>query len=158
VIHRFKIATATVLNMKIYTKRISLITNKNFELIDVTDTVKRIVSESNIRNGFSIIFSLHTTTGLIIQESEEGLMKDIVNFFEKIVPREFENYRHTHYFYKDGRMAVNPWAHLRSILTGLSLTVPVENGDLLLGGRQRIFFVELDGPQRRTFVVQVIGE
>jgi len=72
--------------------------------------------------------------------------------------REDGDYHHHHFFHKDGRMAVNAWAHLRNILLGSTLSIPVAEGRALLGERQNVYFVELDGPQARTIFIQVMGE
>lgn len=143
--------------MRIWFKTIDIITNTKTEIIDLTETVKKVVKESNIKNGIVNVFTKHTTTGLCINEHEEGLLKDIVNYLQEIVPEDREYYHH-HFFYKDGRAAVNAWAHLRSILLGAFVTIPLSNGEIMLGSRQRIFFIELDGPLSRQLIIQVIGD
>jgi len=127
------------------------------ELINITDKIKEVVKNSGISNGICLVFSLHTTTGVMINEAEPGLEKDVPKFLRELVPED-ESYYHHHYYYKDGRMAVNAWAHLRSILLGLFATIPIFNGELVLGGRENIYLIELDGPQVRNVVVQVMGE
>ncbi len=142
--------------MKLVSKKLYVRSKKRMELINITHMVREIVKHSNIKDGLCLIFSLHTTSALLMNEDESGLKQDIIDFLRLIVPENRE-YHHHHYLYKDGRMAVNAWAHLRSILLGLFLVIPVKDGDLLLGGRESIYFVELDGPQERNIVVQVWG-
>ncbi len=142
--------------LKVYTEILKLRSKKNLELINITSRVREVVSKSGIKEGACLVFSMHTTTGLLMNEAEPGLEKDIPRFLRKLVP-EKGNYYHHHYLHKDGRMAVNAWAHLRSILLGLNLVIPVKDGQLLLGGRENIYLVELDGPQQRNVVVQVWG-
>jgi len=143
--------------MKVHLRRFEVQTTRSTELINITKTVKEIVKNSGVSDGVCLVFSLHTTTGVMINEAEPGLEKDVPNFLRKLVP-EHDDYYHHHYHFKDGRMAVNAWAHLRSILMGLFAVIPVSKGELVLGSRENIYLVELDGPQIRNVVVQVMGE
>jgi secondary thiamine-phosphate synthase enzyme len=143
--------------MKTFFKDIIIETKKNSELINITDIVKKAINESNIKNGFTIVFSHHTTTGILINENETGLEMDIMNYLKKITPEE-DNYFHHHYFYKDGRMAVNAWAHFRSILTGLNAIILIRNGEAILGSRENIYLAEFDGPKERKITIMVMGE
>jgi secondary thiamine-phosphate synthase enzyme len=112
------------------------------ELIKITNQVQRVVQKSNIRSGIINIFTLHVTTGLTINEDDPKLEEDIARFLVKAVPED-DSYAHHHFFRKDGRMAVNAYSHIRTSI---------------LGSRQQIYLVELDGPQTRGFIVQVMGE
>jgi len=76
---------------------------------------------------------------------------------EKVAPSE-GIYRHARFLPSDGQMAVNASSHLQSAMLGFQCLFPLENGRMVIGGRQTIFFVELDGPQLRTYIVQVLGE
>jgi secondary thiamine-phosphate synthase enzyme len=75
----------------------------------------------------------------------------------KLVPEE-DSYAHHRFFRKDGRMAVNAYSHIRASLLGANVTMPLQDGSVVLGSRQNIYLVELDGPQLRGFAVQVLGE
>ena len=143
--------------MKVHTEKIELLSERQTELMNVTDLVAKTVAKSGVRDGVLHIFTTHTTAALTINENEPGLERDVVTFLKSLV-KEDGDYYHHHFFYKDGRMAVNAWAHLRSVLLGSTLSVPVSEGKALLGGRQTVYFVELDGPQARTMVIQVMGE
>lgn len=143
--------------MKIHTEKVELLSEKPTELVNVTTLVKETLAKSGVRDGVLHIFTTHTTTALTINENEPGLERDIVALLMSIV-REDGDYHHHHFFYKDGRMAVNAWAHLRNILLGSTLSIPVAEGRALLGERQNVYFVELDGPQERTIFIQVMGE
>ncbi len=143
--------------MKIYTKVLKFITRKNVDLINITEKVREIVKESGIKEGFVNVFTLHTTSAIIINEDEPGLEKDFVEIVKEVFP-ESDDYRFHHHYHKaDGRMAVNAWAHFRSSFLGPQVIVPIRDNNLLLGARQNIYFFELDGPHERTVVVQVIG-
>jgi len=143
--------------MRTFFKDIIIETKKNSELINITDIVKKAINESNIKNGFTIVFSHHTTTGILINENEPGLEIDIMNYLKKITPEE-DDYFHHHYFYKDGRMAVNAWAHFRSILSGLSAIILLRNGEAILGSRENVYLAEFDGPKERKITIMIMGE
>lgn len=143
--------------MKFFSRKIVIQTKENTELVNITDAIKKLVKESGVKYGCLNLFTTHTTTALTINESEPGLEKDIVNFVKSLVP-EGSPYFHHHYYAADGRMAVNAWAHIRASLLGANIVVPIEDGKAVLGRRQSIYYVELDGPQRRNLFVQIQGE
>ncbi|MCS7113069.1 MAG: secondary thiamine-phosphate synthase enzyme YjbQ [Nitrososphaerota archaeon] len=142
--------------MKIYGEYVKVETRRGEDLVDITDLVSEIVGRSGVSDGMVTIYTMHTTTGIVVNEGEEGLTKDIVRFLSKLVPENGE-YMHHHFFREDGRMAVNAWAHLRSILTGMHTSLPVSDRRIVIGMRQRVFLIDFDGPQARSIYVQVIG-
>ncbi|HID90894.1 TPA: YjbQ family protein [Candidatus Bathyarchaeota archaeon] len=141
---------------KVVSERVTIQSRRGMELINITDLVREKAEGSGVREGLLNVFSLHTTAGLMINEAEEGLERDVLQALEDLIPED-RDYHHHHFHYKDGRMAVNAWAHLRSILLGPSLTIPVKDGKPMLGARENVYFVEMDGPKERSLVVQVIG-
>ena len=143
--------------MKVLMRRMAIQTRRGVEVVNITGDVRRMVEGGGVKSGIAVIFTLHTTTGLTINEDEPGLEKDIPNALRRMVPEEGPYYHH-HFHAKDGRMAVNAWAHIRSSLLGSSLIIPVADGRVQLGARQNIYFVEFDGPQERGFIIQIIGE
>lgn len=143
--------------MTVVLERIFLKSRRATELIKITDQVQRVVERSKVKNGNITVFTLHVTTALTINEDDPKLEEDIAQFLEKAVPED-DSYSHHHFFRKDGRMAVNAYSHIRASLLGPSLTIPLENGQAVLGSRQQIYLVELDGPQTRDFAIQVMGE
>lgn len=124
---------------------IELSTNRGCEIVDITPQVQRAVRDSGVIDGICLVYTLHTTTALIVNEAESGLLIDIIDKIREIVPG--VGYRH----------GENGPAHLQASLLGNSVVVPVENGMPLLGTWQRILFVELDGPRRRHVGVKVMG-
>lgn len=143
--------------MKVLMRKVAIQTKGGMEMVNITREVKGMVEGSGIGNGVAIVFTLHTTTGLTLNEDEPGLEKDIPSALRRIVPDEGP-YHHHHFHAKDGRMAVNAWAHIRGSLLGANIIIPVAEGHMQLGPRQNIYFVEFDGPQEREFIIQVIGE
>jgi len=130
---------------------------KSTELIRITDEIRKTVQMTNLKNGIVNVFTLHTTTGITINEDDTKLEDDIARFMVKLVPED-DSYAHHRFFRKDGRMAVNAYSHIRASLLGANVTIPLQDGTLVLGSRQNIYLVDLDGPQLRGFVVQILGE
>lgn len=124
--------------------------NKRVEIIDMTQDINDILTKSKIKDGLINVFAKHSTAGIVINENESGLVKDFQNALESLIP-ENNNYLHD-------RIDNNADSHIRSFFIGSSETIPVENGHLSLGTWQSIFFVELDGPRNRKFVITVMGE
>ena len=123
-------------------------TSKETELVDITERVRELIKD--VKDGFCIVFSKHTTTGIIINENEPRLKADILTMLDEIVPKG-KGYRHD-------EIDSNAHSHLRSVLLGPGIVVPIEDGSLALGAWQSIFLVELDGPRRRTVNVNIVKE
>lgn len=123
-------------------------TTRQTELIDITDKVRLVVKESGVNNGICVVSTKHTTSSILVNENESGLRKDIVDMLELLIPE--------HKPYVHNRIDNNAHAHLRAVLLGMSEVIPIEDGHLILGTWQRIFFAELDGPRMRTVTVTVI--
>lgn len=155
--------------VKLLTEALSVETDKRLELYNLTDKISELVKNSNVRNGVINIASLHTTTALFINEYQSALLEDIKNFLERLV-RQSDDHRHhcqkhgrTSYGYKHNCEYCsdcdrkNADAHIGATLLGHNLSLPISNGQLLLGKWQSIIFAELDGPRERTVVTQIIG-
>jgi secondary thiamine-phosphate synthase enzyme len=122
-------------------------TKSRSEFIDITAEVERIVSKSKT-NGVCTIFCPHTTAGLTINENADpDVVSDIQNLLNKLVPYT-GNYKHS-----EG----NSGAHIKASLMGSSLNVLIENGKLVLGTWQGIYFCEFDGPRSRQVYVDVFA-
>lgn len=124
-------------------------TSKRTELIDITGNVKRHVTESGVKNGICIVSTMHTTTAIVINENEQGLVEDILPILEKIIPKG-AGYQHD-------RIDNNADSHLKAVLLGNSESIPVRDGRLVLGTWQSVFLAELDGPRKRNIDITVIG-
>lgn len=141
--------------MKYLLDCLSLRTTAPIEILDITDQVKGLFAQARIRNGQLTICSRHTTAFVALNESETRLQQDMVDFLSGLIPCD-SNYRHN-LDPVDGRL--NAHSHLLGLLMNTSETILISNGELLLGGWQSIFFVELDGPrEQRELMVQIAGE
>jgi secondary thiamine-phosphate synthase enzyme len=143
--------------MKSIVKRFTIVTHHETELIDLTPRLLAEVEASGVRSGTAFVLSLHTTTGLTVNEGLPDLEQDIADFIQGLVP-EGRPYRHARFLHEDGQMAINAPSHLRGALLGFQAFFPIEEGRLVKGARQTVYFVELDGPQERTWVLQILGE
>ena len=120
---------------------------------DLTEVVSRAVKRSGVRSGISTIFVVGSTAGVTTIEFEPGAVADFNRLFESLAPRGAD-YRH-HLRWGDD----NGSSHVRAALLGPSLTVPFEDGSLVLGTWQQIILVEFDTrPRRRELVIQIVGE
>lgn len=139
--------------MKIYTENIFLSTKGNNDIIDLTNLIKRVIHNSNIKDGVLTIFAVGSTVGLTTIEYEPGLRKDLPELLEKIIPRD-KMYHHND-TWQDG----NGYAHLRSSLMGTSLSVPIENGTAEFGTWQQPIIIDFDNrPRERKIICKIIGE
>ncbi len=134
----------------VHTSNIEVSTRKNKQLVDITSKVEQVVSGSGIKEGMVLVFATHTTTGLLINEREGGLLDDMESVLCGLVPSAGA--------YLHDRVDNNAASHIQSVLLSASLTVPVGSGKLSLGTWQSILLAERDGPRRRTLIVKVIGD
>lgn len=140
--------------------RISLFTSFPTTFVDITDRVDAFVRGAKVRTGMVTVQSLHTTTAVIVNESEPLLHADFRGLFERLAPAgggyEHDNLAARHDIAADE--PINGHAHCRALLLPTSVTLTIVGGELTLGRWQRLFFVELDGPRRRELSAVIIGE
>ena len=138
---------------------ISVVTREATEFVDLTPTLVALVQTLGVREGLLSVQTLHTTTGVMINEHEPLLLGDLKAMFERLVPAgrydhdDFE--RRTVNLTPDER--VNGHAHCRAALLRTSESLPIVNGALTLGRWQRVFLVEFDGPRRREVSVALVA-
>ena len=139
--------------MKVFQEEIRFKTKREADIVDISDDVRGVVERSGIRNGVAHVFAIGSTAAITTMEYEPGLKEDLPNALERIAPRDAE-YKH-HLRWGD----YNGHSHVRASILGPSLSVPVKDGDLVLGTWQQIIFVELDVRARnRRVMVTVMGE
>ena len=148
--------------MIIKLERIEVQSRKGMEMIDITPQVEQAVAASGIQNGLVLAMTAHTSSGLLVTEGIECLERDVLAHLERLAPKEPPEgtfgYWHNRYLDYDGRLGFNAGDHLKSILGGVNCFFPVENGKVVRGSRQKVYFVEYDGPLARTVLIQVLGE
>ena len=117
------------------------------ELVDITAKVTKLIPEKG--DGICVLFTQHTTCGLTINENADPDVKsDMLGFLHRLIPQYEPNFKHFEH---------NSDAHIKSSLVGSSVTVPFENGKLLLGRWQGIYLCEFDGPRERKVIVFCSG-
>jgi len=126
------------------------------ELFNLTDSLRDAVAASGIRSGFAGIYSQHTTASVFVSECQAALSDDVVEFFSQIVG-DGKFYKHNSPEFSDCDRK-NATAHLRALLLGQSVLVPVVDGKPVLGQFQSVMLAEFDGPRQRAVHVQVLGE
>ncbi|NPV69635.1 MAG: YjbQ family protein [Firmicutes bacterium] len=137
----------------VISEQIELLSDGRFNVINITDRVAEFVRASGLKNGQVLVFLQHTTGAVIIGEHESGIVADLSDVFERIVP--------TNYPYKHHIRAVdfNGHAHIRSALMQTQVSAPVVNGKLALGTYQDILVIDDQVDQEpRYLILQAIGE
>lgn len=128
---------------------ININTKNRFDIIDITSQVQSCITNANVKSGIAVIFIPHTTAGITINENADpDVTFDLKNIFNNLIP-EKNNYRH---------IEGNSQAHALSTLTSPSLTVIIEDGKIMLGTWQNIYFMEYDGPRNRKAYIQIINK
>ena len=129
-------------------KEISLETHSRVEMIDITASVQKSIREEKIEKGICLVYTPHTSAAITINENADpDVPRDILAALDRAVPLS-ANYRHA-----EGNSA----AHVKSSLVGASELVIIENGRLVLGTWQSIFFCEFDGPRSRKVLISIIA-
>lgn len=144
----------------IRSERLQYLTTRAPEFVDITDDVRQVVQRSGIRDGIVAVFSRHTTAAIRINEAEPLLLQDMEAMLARIAPPNVY-YRHNDLSIRTVNVTededLNGHSHCQHLLMGASESIPVAEGELLLGRWQRIFLVELDCPRPREVIVQVVG-
>lgn len=126
-------------------KTVDLETYKKDAFINITHSVRDAVLRSGVTDGIAVVHCPHTTAGITVSENADpDVCTDMIAALEAMVPK--INYRH-----REG----NSPAHLKAILVGNSVSVPVANGDIALGTWQGIYFCEFDGPRSRRYHITI---
>jgi secondary thiamine-phosphate synthase enzyme len=141
--------------------KVRITTERATEFVDITDGVQELVTEAGFGFGLINVQSLHTTASIVVNEHEPLLLADFEALLERAAPAGMP-YRHDDFTRRRVNLAgderPNGQAHCRALLLGTSACLNVVNGRLLLGRWQRVFLVELDGPQPRDISVLLLGE
>jgi secondary thiamine-phosphate synthase enzyme len=128
---------------------LSVKTDRPTQLVDVTPDVQRFVSSAKITSGLCHLYVPHTTAGIMINEhADPDVATDVAGALDRLVPSNGP------YLHGEG----NSDAHIKAVLTGTSLTIFIEDGKLVLGRWQGIFFCEFDGPRDRHLHVKIVAD
>jgi secondary thiamine-phosphate synthase enzyme len=136
--------------MKTYTEYLWMNTAQRKELVNITDEIAKAVAKSEIQEGFMLASAMHITAGIFVNDEENGLKQDIMTLLEHLAP--VGDYKH-HLTGED-----NGDAHLKRLLIGHQVTLPITKGRLDLGPWEQVFYAEFDGQRRKRIVLKVMGE
>ncbi|MEO7803179.1 MAG: secondary thiamine-phosphate synthase enzyme YjbQ [Actinomycetota bacterium] len=147
--------------MRIHKETLQIATEGEYHVIDITADVEKALLNSGIEDGYAIVYSPHTTCGVLVNEKETGLLADINATLCRLVPQ-VETYLHDDFNIRTENMhedeTKNAHAHLRQLLgSRTSETIPVAEATLLLGKWQRVMFIEFDRAREREVMIQVCG-
>ncbi|MEJ2586140.1 MAG: secondary thiamine-phosphate synthase enzyme YjbQ [Deltaproteobacteria bacterium] len=128
---------------------LSVKTRSRSQMVDITASVQKMVSETGMSNGLCVVYVPHTTSGITINEgADPAVCADIIGKLNQLVPPD-DGYAH---------MEGNSDSHIKSSLMGSSVTILVENGRLVLGTWQKVFYCEFDGPRSRKVYVKLMSD
>lgn len=128
---------------------IEISTKSRQQLMEITSMIEECVRKRGIRNGVCFIYVPHTTAGITVNENADpSVARDIINTLNRLIPVDGD------YTHLEG----NAHAHVKASIIGHNAILLIENGELVLGTWQGVFFCELDGPRRRRIMVKILGE
>jgi secondary thiamine-phosphate synthase enzyme len=140
--------------MRTAISHIELASTQPIEIIDITARVRESVQAHGLKNGMVTLLSQHTTARVNLNENEARLREDMISFLQRVAPPD-AGYGHDIAPVDDRK---NAHSHLLGLFANASECIPVQNGELLLGEWQALFFLELDGPRpKRRVLVQILG-
>jgi secondary thiamine-phosphate synthase enzyme len=137
--------------MKTQTEYMTFKTKNHREYHDITDDVAGVVEKSGIQEGMVLVSAMHITAGVWVNDHEDGLIGDIDEWLENLAPYR-EDYRH----HQTGE--TNGDSHLKSLVVGHQVMVPVTKGSLDLGPWQRVYYAEFDGQRKKRVIIKAMGE
>jgi len=138
--------------MKAYTEYLVFNTGKRYEIVNITPQVEKALEKSGIKEGLCLVNAMHITASVFINDDEEGLHQDFLDWVEKLAPYGVERYRHNLTGEDNGD------AHLKRTIMGREVVVAVTKGKLDFGPWERIFYGEFDGQRRKRVLVKIMGE
>ena len=129
--------------------KLNINTSEHTQMLDITDMIRKVVTESGVKDGICTVFVPHTTAAVTINKNADpDVVRDFTMEIDKIVPWE------DGYYHMEGNSA----AHLKSSMIGFSELMIIDDGRLVLGTWQGIYFCEFDGPRHRKVYVKIMGE
>ncbi|HYA57520.1 MAG TPA: secondary thiamine-phosphate synthase enzyme YjbQ [Thermoplasmata archaeon] len=136
--------------MTTHTDYLVMHTRNEREFVNITEPVRAVVQASGVADGLVLVSSMHITAAVYVNDNESGLLRDIAAWAERLAPR--GNYEH----HRTGE--TNGDAHLKNLLLGHQVVLPVTKGDLDLGPWEQVFYGEFDGRRPKRVIVKVVGD
>lgn len=137
----------------VYTEKLTFNSDGDFYALNITDQVRDVLAASGITEGSVLVYYEHTTGAILIIEHEVGILVDLQDLLEGIIPLAYEYKHHLRGYDSNGA------AHVRTAMLNVSVTIPVVDADLMIGSYQEIIMLDMDPQGRpRNVIVQVMGE
>lgn len=133
-----------------HTEYVTINTRSRYEILDITDRVEEVRKKARLADGFVLVSTMHITSSIFVNDHESGLWQDIMNWLEDLAPRKPE-YKH-HLTGED-----NADAHLKRMLLGHQVLVPVTASRLDLGTWERVHYGEFDGQRPKRILFKALG-
>ena len=133
-----------------FTDYLTIETKQRYEILDITESVERVRAAAQLWDGYILVSTMHITSSIFVNDHESGLWHDIMQWLEELAPAK-PGYRH-HLTGED-----NADAHLKRMLLGHQVLVPVTNGKLDLGPWERVHYGEFDGQRRKRVLLKALG-
>ena len=137
--------------MKVHTEYVTFNTPHENEYVIRTEKVETAVRASGCRDGMVLVSAMHITAGVYVNDAEQGLIQDIDEWLETVAPRR-PDYRH----HQTGE--TNGDAHLKNLVIGHEVILPITAGRLDLGPWQQVYYAEFDGRRPKRVIIKVMGE
>ncbi len=137
--------------MKFHTEYLTFNTRREREYVNITEKVESAVRASGCREGMVLVSAMHITAGVYVNDAEQGLIQDIDQWLDTLAPPR-SDYRH----HRTGE--VNGDSHLKNLLIGHEVMLPVTGGRLDLGPWQQVYYAEFDGKRPKRVIIKVMGE
>jgi secondary thiamine-phosphate synthase enzyme len=137
--------------MKFHTEYVTFNTRKEREYVNMTSAVEEAVAKSGCAEGMALVSAMHITAGVYVNDAEAGLIQDIDDWLESLAPRR-PDYRH----HRTGED--NGDSHLKNLLIGHEVILPITKGRLDLGPWQQVYYAEFDGRRPKRVIIKVMGE
>ncbi len=136
--------------MVAFTEHMTIRTERRYEILDITESVERVRKAAGLWDGYVLVSTMHITSSIFVNDHESGLWHDIMQWLEELAPRK-PDYRH-HLTGED-----NADAHLKRMLLGHQVLVPVTDGALDLGPWERVHYGEFDGERPKRILFKALG-
>jgi len=137
--------------LTVYTDYIYITTEKRMDFVNITNDVQHIVQKSNIKEGLVLINPMHITSSVYVNDAESGLIEDFKQWLEQLAPAK-PDYEH-HMTGED-----NADAHLKRVIMGQQVTMPITQGSLDLGTWEQIYYADFDGQRKKRIIIKIVGE
>ncbi|MFA6321639.1 MAG: secondary thiamine-phosphate synthase enzyme YjbQ [Candidatus Omnitrophota bacterium] len=138
--------------MKTLTQYLWLNTKNRYDIVNITPDVEDAVSKSGVQEGLCLVNAMHITASVFINDNENGLHKDFLEWVEKLAPYGKDKYKHNLTGEDNGD------AHLKRTIMGREVVVAITKGELDFGPWEQIFYGEFDGQRKKRVLVKIIGE